>query len=341
MGLKAAIIGLGVGERHIFGYEADPRCRVTVLCDIDPDKLSAVGARHPGRKLFTDPSQVLADPDIDIVSIASYDSAHHAQIMAALAAGKHVFVEKPLCLTAQQLAEIASSLEEHPQLRLSSNLILRRSPRFASLHRRIRAGELGRPYYAEADYNYGRLQKILGGWRGSMPGYSVVHGGGIHMIDLVLWLLGERPNSAVVMGNRICTDGTSFKGADFVVALLSFPSGAIAKISANFGCVFPHWHNLTVYGTEASFQHGYDGARIFTSRDPEEEPLAMEEDYPGIAKGDMLPSFVASIIDGDEAEVTEQEVLDSMTVSIAIEASLQSGTRQEIQYRELHSGGDI
>jgi predicted dehydrogenase len=333
MGLKAAIIGLGVGERHIAGYEADPRCQVTVLCDIDPVKLSEVGARHPGRTLATDPLAVLADPDIDVVSIASYDDAHYPQIMAALAAGKHIFVEKPLCLTGEELAEIRGGLARQPRLRLSSNLILRRSPRFSALHKRLRAGELGRPYYVEADYNYGRLAKILSGWRATMPGYSVVHGGGIHMIDLVLWLLGERPVSVTAVGNRLCAEGSDFVSADCVVALLTFPSGAIAKVAANFGCVFPHWHNLTVYGTEATFQHGYDGARLFTSRDPKDQPAAVTDGYPDMAKGDMLPTFVASILDGGDPEVTEADVFDAMAVSIAIEGAMRAGTRLDVHYQ--------
>ena len=332
MSLKAAIIGLGVGERHIAGYEADPRCQVTVLCDIDSAKLSEVGARHPGKSLTSDPFAVLADPDIDVVSIASYDDAHHPQIMAALAAGKHIFVEKPLCLTAGELSDIRAGLAKRPELRLSSNLILRRSPRFSALHRRLREGELGRPYYVEADYNYGRLQKILSGWRASMPGYSVVHGGAIHMIDLILWLLDEKPVSVSAVGNKICTEGSDFTGADCVVALLTFPSGAIAKIAANFGCVFPHWHNLTVYGTEATFQHGYNGAQLFTSRDPQEMPPQVTEAYPGIAKGDMLPSFVAAVLDGGDPEVGEEEVFDAMAVSIAIEESARSGVRRDIHY---------
>ena len=50
------------------------------------------------------------------------------------------------------------------------------------------AGDYGRAYYVEADYNYGRLWKLTDGWRGEIPFYSVVYGGAVHMIDLVCWL---------------------------------------------------------------------------------------------------------------------------------------------------------
>lgn len=330
--LHAAIIGLGVGEQHIAGYESDPRCRVVALCDTDAARLAEVGARHRGKRLVDDPTALLAEPGIDVVSIASYDDSHHAQVVTALETGKHVFVEKPICLTAEELADIRSCLAAHPRQRLSSNLILRRAPRFAWLRDQVRARALGTPYYLEADYNYGRLAKIVNGWRGRLNGYSAMHGGGIHMIDLLLWILGERPAVATAFGNAIVTAGTGVAFDDCVVALLKFPSGAIAKVTANFGCVFPHHHNLTVYGTTATFVHDRLGARVYDSRDPEAEPRAITEAYPGAAKGDMLPAFVRSILDDTAPEVTQAEVLDAMTVSIAIVESARLGRPVAIQY---------
>jgi predicted dehydrogenase len=239
--------------------------------------------------------------------------------MEALASGKHVFVEKPICMHEKELQAIRRGFKAKPHLRLSSNLILRRIPRFSRLREQLRAGELGVPYYCEADYNYGRLSKILDGWRGQRPYYSVVHGGAIHMIDLLLWLVGERPTAVAAFGNGITTRGSAFKFNDCVAALLKFPSGLTAKITANFGCVFPHYHNLSLYGTRATFVHDQQGARVYASRDPQAAPYIVNDDYLGPAKGDMLPAFVKSILDGTEPEVTATEVFDAMAVSLAIE----------------------
>jgi predicted dehydrogenase len=317
--LRAGVIGLGVGERHIAGYEADRRCHVVALCDTDGERLRTVGERYPGRRLFADPAGLLADPSIDVVSIASFDDDHYAQVMAALLEGKHIFVEKPICMRASELADIRAALAANPKLRLSSNLILRRSPRFARLRERVRRGELGVPYYCEADYNYGRIQKIVEGWRGQRQYYSVTHGGGIHLIDLIMWILGEKPVVVSAFGNAIATRDTQFKFNDCVAALLKFPSGAVAKITANFGCMFPHHHNLSVYGTKATFVHDRLGARLYTSRDPDAAAIPIEDAYVGPAKGDMLPAFVASILDGSAPDVATDEVIDAMEVSLAIE----------------------
>ncbi len=333
--LNAAVIGLGVGERHIEGYEADPRCRVVALCDIDAGKLAEVGGRHPGRRLTTNPADILEDPAIQVVSIASYDDAHHAQVMAALAAGKHVFVEKPLCLFQEELDDIVGMLARHPELQMSSNLILRRSPRFMALRQRVDSGSMGRLYYVEGDYNYGRVHKITEGWRGRIPFYSVMHGGGIHLIDLIMWLTEARPVQVTAMANKIVTQDTAFGQPDLIAALLRFDTGMVGKVTANFGCVFPHWHNLSLYGTEASFIHNQLGAAIYRTRDPQTPPEMVQDAYPGTAKGDMIPAFVRAILDGGTPEVSRRDVVDAMSVSLAIERSLQTGQPVDIAYPVL------
>jgi predicted dehydrogenase len=332
MTLQAGIIGLGVGERHIAGYEADPRCKVTVLCDLDPAKLAEVAARHPGRRLTANAADVLNDPAIRLVSIASFDNFHRDQLLAAIAAGKHIFVEKPLCLSDEEFDAIVKALAASPQIKLSSNLILRRTPRFVELRRRIQAGLLGEIYHLDGDYDYGRVHKILAGWRSEIPFYSVTHGGAIHLIDLMLWLTGKRVDEVFAYGSKIATRGTAFRHADMVVSLLRFTDGATAKISANFACVAPHHHRLSVFGTEATFEQGHVGAAYFTSRDPAAPPELLADAYPGAAKGDMLPSFVAHILDGSEPDVSHKDVLDAMAVSLAIERSHNSGRPEKVRY---------
>lgn len=323
--LRAGIIGLGVGEQHIRGYQLDSRCRVVALCDLDRAKLHEVGERNPGIALVDSPEKLLRDPEIDVVSIASYDDAHHEQIILALQQGKHVFVEKPLCLTRPELGNIAEALRKRPNLQLSSNLILRRNPRFVELRRRIEAGALGQIYYAEGDYDYGRLHKLTQGWRSETRDYSVVHGGGIHVIDLLLWLTGEKVTEVFAYGNHISTKSSRFVGDDMVIAALKFSNGRVAKISANFASVTPHHHRLSVYGTEGTFTQNHLGAAYFWSRDPDMEPEQVLGPYLGAAKGDMLEAFVGSILDRLEPEVPSAEVFRAMDVSLAIVESLDLG----------------
>jgi len=329
--LRVGIIGLGVGERHIAGYQEDDRCRIVALCDFDQNKLQEVGARNPGISLYSDAKYVLTSHEVDVVSIASFDTFHFEQIMLAIQNGKHIFVEKPICLFQKELDQIREALRTNPQIRLSSNLILRRESRFIELYKKIHAGDFGQLYYLEGDYDYGRLGKLTGSWRGRIPFYSVSHGGGIHLIDLILWLSGESPKEVISFGNNISTVSTIFKYPDFVVALFKFKSGLLAKITANFGSVTRHGHKLCVYGTKGTFIHGHNGAFYSFSRDPKEPLQLAQGAYPSANKGDMISSFIDYILLGKRPMVAEKEVFEAMSVSLAIEKSLSNRCKVELE----------
>lgn len=81
--LRAGIIGLGIGARHIAGYQAHARCSLVALCDIDTQRLQALGAQYPGLRVTTEAADILSDPQINVVSIASYDNYHSEQVVAS------------------------------------------------------------------------------------------------------------------------------------------------------------------------------------------------------------------------------------------------------------------
>lgn len=335
MTLRVGILGLGVGERHLAGYRLHPGCEVTTLCDRDGEKLAAVAGRHPGLRYTTCPEAVLEDRTVDVVSIATWDDAHSEQILLAIRNGKHVFAEKPLCLSLDELTAIRRALARHPGVRLSSNLVLRTCPRFQNLRQRVRAGELGRLYYLEADYNYGRIHKITQGWRGSLPYYSVFLGGAVHLVDLLLWLTGWRVSEVTARGNAIATEGTGFRFNDLTVALLTFENGAVAKVAANFACVGEHFHRLLLYGTEATFENFPAHGRLTVSRGATPPPVLLDAPYPGRQKGALIAAFVASLLgeSGFAAEaVSESAVFDAMAVCLAVEQSVRENRPVRVDY---------
>lgn len=331
--LRAGVIGLGVGEQHIAGYESHPACKVVAICDIDEQRLAEVGARHPTLARTSDPAELLADRQIDVISVASYDDAHFEQIRSALEHGKHVFAEKPLVLHEHEAHTIRALLREHPGLQLSSNVPLRLSPRFEELRERIARGELGEIFHLEGDYDYGRRHKLTDGWRGDLPYYSVVLGGAIHLVDLLLWLTGLKALEVTsAMSSSIATRGTKFRHPDFVMATLALEGGATMKITANLGCVSPHFHGVRIYGTQATFHNGLPNGVLYTAGDAG-EPVCQEpvtSAYPGVHKGDLIHSFVESIVSGAPARVTAADVFDTLAVCFAIERALVSGGREPV-----------
>lgn len=323
------MIGLGVGEQHLRGYAEHPECEPVAICDVDEARLSEVAARHPGLRATTDPDELLTAADIDIVSIASYDSAHFAQLATALERGKHVFAEKPMVVEEEHARELRRLLGERPELRLSTNVPLRRSPRFIELRKRIADGDLGALFHVEGDYDYGRRHKLTDGWRGEEASYSVVLGGGIHIADLMLWLTGERPERVVAaVGNDIATRGTSFAEANFVVAVLSCPSGLTWKLTANLGCVSPHFHGLRVYGTDGTFANGLPAAVLHT----EGASMPIATAYPGVSKSGLIGPFVDSIVTGEPAGVSSDDAFAALSVCFAIERARRSGSSACVEW---------
>jgi len=328
--MRAGVIGLGVGEQHIKGYLA-AGSDVVAICDQDPRKLAEVHARHPDCRTYSSADAFFEAGGMDVVSIASFDDHHASQVLRAIESGLHVFVEKPVCTSFEELELIDSAMRRRPEVRLSSNTILRMSERFRDIRDRVKAGDLGALYSVEADYNYGRLHKITSGWRGSIPNYSVMLGGGIHVVDLLIWIVASRVTEVTAVGNKFCSRGAGFETPDMVSALLRFENGVVGKVSANFGCVYPHFHKVSLYGTQGTIENGITGGVICRSRDPKESPELLTSAYPGVSKGDLLPGFIDSIQCGGHFEVSEVDVFSTIATCLAIDRSLVTGKAEVVK----------
>jgi predicted dehydrogenase len=330
MKLGAAVIGLGVGEAHARAYAAIPDCAVRWVADLDADRAARLAADLNCRSA-SGLAPLLADSDVQVVSIASFDDAHAEQVEASLAHGKHVFVEKPMARTPQELARIKSAWQRSDR-HLASNLILRAAPLYRQLRDLIGNGDLGEIYAIDGDYLYGRLDKITEGWRANVEDYSVIEGGGIHLVDLMIWLTSQRPHRVSAAGNRIASHGTAFKYRDFMAATYTFPSGLIGRITANFGCVHRHHHVLRVFGTKATFIYDDRGARLHVSREPASQAAMFTAAPLAATKGELIPAFVDGIRDGRRDEAATQLHFDVLSACAAADRAADAGAVVEIEY---------
>jgi predicted dehydrogenase len=335
--LQVALIGLGVGRHHLNTIKSNEFCEVRQICDLSQQKLDEAGAQFPGVALTTNSETAITDPNVDLVIISSYDDYHFDEVMLAIANGKHVFVEKPLCLSTSELSHIHTALITNPSVHLSSNLVLRTTPLFREIGREIHQGLFGKVFFFEADYLWGRKEKLVKGWRTKLDNYSIILGAGVHMVDLVMWLLKKRPIEVSGMGNAIATQSSDLKQNSFAVFLLRFEDGCICKISANGGCIYPHFHALKVFGTEKTTVHDLDfGLQASEPGNSSEIQInRVTEGYPEKKRRPMiLNSFIDSIVKvpSTRAIVQTQEVLDVMSVCLAAEQAIRSKNTVRIQY---------
>ncbi len=329
--LRVGIIGLGVGEQHLKTYQGLPDVEVTAICDIDSEKLETVAQRYgvPGR--HADFRKITENAEIDIVSICSYDDSHAEQAVSAFDNGKHVMVEKPVALYRSD-AEAVLRAQQDSGCRISSNLILRESPRFIELKQQIESGDFGEIFCIEGDYLHEILWKITEGWRGAMDFYCTVYGGGIHLIDLMRWLIGQEVTEVSGMGNKILTRDSSYRFDDTFINLLRFDNGTIGKCLTTLGPQRTKFHSLNVYGTRKTFVNDVPNAKLFDGDGPENESV-IETPYPGMKKGDLIPEFVQAIRDDIEPNVGVRDVFRVMDICFAAWESIQSGRTQKVSYQ--------
>ena len=332
--LKVGIIGLGVGKKHIKAFNSHPGCKVAIVCDFSEEKRKEAGREYPDMRVTRDAGDVLCDPELDIVSVASFDNYHYEHVLGALENNKHVFVEKPLCLFPHEALSIREVLNKNRNIRMSSNLTLRTCPRFVGLKEGVLSKEMGRLFYMEGDYFWGRIYKMTEGWRGKMEYYSIVLGAAIHMIDLLLWISGQNPVAVQGYGNQIATSGSGFRFNDFASILMRFENGMVAKVCANGGCVHPHFHRVTVFGTERSFLHEIGGGMWMEPGRPEAKRVEVKEEYPGVKeRGRIISTFVDSILDKKtEAIVPTEDVFSTISVCFAAEKAIQEQKPVRIEY---------
>ncbi|MEX2649725.1 MAG: Gfo/Idh/MocA family oxidoreductase, partial [Alphaproteobacteria bacterium] len=273
---------------------------------------------------------VTEDPSIDVVSICSYDDGHAEQAVSAFRNGKHVMVEKPVALHRSELEALVRAWQDSGRL-LTSNLILRRCPRFLELKARIDAGELGEVFAIEGDYLHDILEKLTEGWRGRLPFYCTIYGGGIHLIDLMRWLVGREVEAVAGMGNKVLTRDTRYKFDDSFMTLLRFEGGALGKCLTTLGPKRPKLHALSVFGTRGTFVNGVPDATLFHGDDPERAERVTAP-YPGIDKGNHLPDFIAAIREGREPMVSGRDVVRVMDVCLTAREATEAGRTLVVDY---------
>jgi predicted dehydrogenase len=205
------------------------------LCDSSQTRLDALGRRYPGARTTTAFDELLSDPSVEAVVVATPVPTHYALARQALEAGKHVFVEKPPAMRAGEMAELVRIAEDRSRVLMPGHLLLYH-PGVRKLKELVDSGDLG-----EVLCVYGNRQN-LGTIR---TNENALWSLGVHDLSVILYLVGEEPGEAWAHGNAFLTPGVE----DVVFCYLRFPSGKIAHLHLSW--LDPHkMRKLTVVGRD-------------------------------------------------------------------------------------------
>jgi predicted dehydrogenase len=219
--LSVGVVGLGYwGPNLLRGLIEQPGVEVRYVCDLDERRLSVTARRYPGVTATTCYEDLLDDPDLDAVVIATPVFTHFEMASAALRAGKHTFVEKPLAPSAAEAAEMID-LAQARNLRLMCGQTFLYSPPVQAIKRLIDAGELGDIFFISSSrVNLGLHQRDV----------SVIWDLGPHDFSILLHWLKEAPESIAATGRDSIVQGIH----DVAFMSLRFPSGVVANVELSW-----------------------------------------------------------------------------------------------------------
>jgi predicted dehydrogenase len=325
--VRIGVVGLGYWGPNVVRNMS----RVADLawcCDLSAENRDRYAPQYPQARFTGEFEDLLNDPSLDAIAVASSVPTHHPLGLRALAAGKHVFIEKPLAASVADARELVAAAAAADRRLMVGHLLLFH-PALAKVHELIDSGELGEIYYLYGNrVNLGQVR----------ADENALWSLGAHDVAVLLDLVGERPVEAQARGECYVRPNVE----DVVFGYLKFPSGAVAHLHLSW--LDPHKtrkltvvgsqkmvvfddmetdRKVTIYDKSASRAPSTDSYGEYVSvrfgdisipRIPNDEPLRLE-----------CQEFVDAIEGGRDPRCSGREGLAVVEVLEAMQASLDAG----------------
>ncbi len=339
---NVGIIGYGwVSTAHIQAINATAQAQVTAVYSSRPQDAAALSARHGSPiQTFTDLGAMLRRPDIHAVAICSYPHQHADHIIAAAQAGKHLIIEKPITLTAEDAKRVAAAVKA-AGVKTCVCFECRFSSQFQATKAVIDAGLLGAIHYGEVDYYHG-----IGPWYGQFrwntgkkDGGSSLLSAGCHALDALLLCMGGEVEAVTSYATR--SKNAVFGQYEYAttsVTILRFADGRVGKVASVIDCLQPYYFHTHLVGSEGSLldnkfhsqklatnKHAWSGLamKLLDSGDVSDHPYQTQ-----------FEAFFAALQRGAEMPLTNlEESLRSHRVVLAADRSAELG--REVKLAEL------
>lgn len=221
-----ALIGAGAfGERHAQAYSRHHAVDFVAVCDANEVRGNAITQQYHAQRFTPDYRELLRDPTIQAISIATPDHLHRDLAIACAEAGKHLLVEKPLATTVEDAQAIVDAAK-HNNVTLMVDFHNRVNPPFVQARDAIRRGDIGTPAYIYArlsNTTFVATQMLKWANQSSALWFLASH-----MIDIVRWMLDDEVAKVYAVGRSGILRSLGVDTSDFHVITLEFKRGTVA-----------------------------------------------------------------------------------------------------------------
>ena len=334
--MKVAVIGCGlIGKRRAETAVNHPLSSLAIVVDINAEAAEAVAQQY-GCQAMTDWQAAIAQPEIEVVAVATHNGLLAEIAIAALAAGKHVLIEKPMGRNLAEALQMAEAAEKADRI-LKIGFNHRYHPALAKAHQLFRAGAIGKIINIRARYGHGGRPGYEHEWRGNpeLAGGGELTDQGVHIADLIHWF-GGLPDQAFAYLQTAVWSIAPLEDNGF--GLFRFPDGAVAS----FHTSWTQWKNLfsfEIYGEKGSLtidglgkSYGIERLTI-AYRKPEGGVPEMEEmtfDQPDASWELEWQDFMAALTERSPYLGTPTEGVNAMRMLNALYRSAKSGAAADV-----------
>ena len=330
-----AVWGCGwVASGHINAYLKHPQCDLVALGSRNAasvrNKQAEFGLETP---VYTTFSDLLADPDVDVVSICTPNYLHASETIAAARAGKHIFIEKPVATTPEDIQSMLAAVRE-TGVRTMVGFVLRFNPLVDLQRRLVAEGELGKVFMLNVDYWFGRER--LGWMKDQEKAGGAFILAGCHSVDMARYILGE--DICEVRGAE-ATVGTHYGYPPVETAQVRYANGAIGAFTCALEGCSPYTANVAVLGEKGTIKNDqfflkrFEGQTDYFSLDTGVKKTGDVYGHPFPA---MVEHFVECLENDCESPHNLADAVNAHLCCIAIRKSAElGGKRIRIEGGEL------
>jgi len=333
------VFGIGwVAGEHVRAYAINPHMELKALAS--RRKASAQAKKDElglDCDILDDFESLLKRDDIEIIDICSPNFLHAEEAIAAAEAGKHVVIEKPICMNLKELKDVRDTIVK-AKVKSQVGFISRWNPHIRSLRQMIDKGGLGELYYVEVDY-YHEIGPWWSGWlwgantKKNGPTASLV--AGCHAVDL-MYLFGGDVEEIFAYG--IHGHRKDYEYEPTYQALAKFKSGKIGKTGNSYENECPYVMNIIIHGSKGSvFNEKFFSKEWFPGQEQWQTFQSTMLDSGDVVHHpfkEMVEDLADALVNNKEADANIHEAYKSHEICLAIDRSIETGEAVKLPLKD-------